>query len=286
MKLSDFLLGAGRPVAYYPKLRRITGSTNATIFLCQFVYWIGKEASGDGWIYKTSEEIEVETGLSYDEQKTARERLVKAGLMAERYARLEHKMYFRVDLDALNSKWATPDDGIPETGVAALAKADSEHSLIGTTEITTEITTIPSEKVPLKARIREPLSKEGFDWAIGKTKDASLHLDFKGLPEPFIPYAEVCVRVGGFKYKKNVAYDWLKTFSDWMEDGYQPSDVELAIKTIRKAGKVTIYRPGSITFQLSATAALRRSGRQIEATVETSDKPFYADAAEPPEKKP
>ena len=73
MKLTDFLSGVGRPVAYYPSLRRITGSTNATIFLCQLIYWKGKEADPNGWLYKESDEIEVETGLSYGEQKTTSE---------------------------------------------------------------------------------------------------------------------------------------------------------------------------------------------------------------------
>jgi len=141
MKLSEYLIGVGRPVAYYPKLRKITGSTNATIFLCQFVYWTGKESGEKGWIYKTSDDIEEETGLSYDEQKTAREKLKQAGLLEERYARLEHQMYFKVNLDMLNEKWGKPESAIPEHGEAALGKADSPHSLISNAENTTENTT-------------------------------------------------------------------------------------------------------------------------------------------------
>jgi hypothetical protein len=51
MKLTDFLQDVGRPVAFYPSLRRITGSTTATLFLCQLIYWKGKEADKEGWIY-------------------------------------------------------------------------------------------------------------------------------------------------------------------------------------------------------------------------------------------
>ena len=72
MKLSQFLTDVGRPVAYHPKLKKITGSTTATILLCQFIYWRGKESNKDGWLYKDSDEIEEETGLTYNEQKTAR----------------------------------------------------------------------------------------------------------------------------------------------------------------------------------------------------------------------
>src|SRR5258706_8449953 len=102
MKLSDFLIDIGRPISYYPGLRKITGSTTATIFLCQMIYWTGKEQSGDGWIYKTSDEIEQEMGLSYDEQVVARKKLVQRGIVEEDYKRLEHQMYFRVKMDALN----------------------------------------------------------------------------------------------------------------------------------------------------------------------------------------
>jgi hypothetical protein len=150
MRLSDFLTGVGRPVAYYPGLRRITGSTNATIFICQLVYWTGKESSGDGWIYKTSDEIEEETGLSYKEQTTAREKLIAAGLLEERYARLEHRIHFKVNLDALNSLWdsTTPTGGsptdqgdVPETPVGKMGKRPLVNSLISNTETTTETTT-------------------------------------------------------------------------------------------------------------------------------------------------
>ena len=145
MKLSDYIKGVGRPIAYYPGLRSITGSTTATIFLCQFVYWTGKESSGDGWIYKTSSDIESETGLSYDEQKTARSKLVKEGLIEERYARLEHQMYFKVNLDNLNEKWGNRETPDGEHGNVDMAKAESPFSLNSNTENTTENTSLESD---------------------------------------------------------------------------------------------------------------------------------------------
>ena len=140
MKLSDYIQGVGRPIAYYPGLRSITGSTTATIFLCQFIYWTGKESSKDGWIYKTSADIEEETGLSYDEQRTARKKLVSTGLIEENYARLEHQMYFKVDLDMLNEMWRKLNPQVPEMGNAKMGNVATPNSLIGTTEITTENT--------------------------------------------------------------------------------------------------------------------------------------------------
>jgi len=77
----------------------------AALFLCQAIYWRGKESSGNGWLYKSSEELTTETGLSYRQQKAARAKLRKAGVLDEKYRRLNHMMYFRIDLDALARKW-------------------------------------------------------------------------------------------------------------------------------------------------------------------------------------
>lgn len=140
MKLTDFLSDVGRPVAYYPSLRRITGSTNATILLCQFIYWKGKEADANGWLYKESDEIETETGLSYGEQKTARRLLVEAGLIEEHYARLDHQMKFRLNLEAINDKWGTSETSIPESGKPQFGNDEKPLSL-KESEITAENTT-------------------------------------------------------------------------------------------------------------------------------------------------
>lgn len=139
MKITDFLQDVGRPVAYFPKLKRITGSTTATILLCQFIYWRGKESSGDGWFYKTSEEIEEETGLTYNEQKTARKALVEAGLLQEHYARLDHQMTFLVNLDVIDEKWGTAQPNIPESDDSTLGNDGLSQSL-NESENTTQIT--------------------------------------------------------------------------------------------------------------------------------------------------
>jgi hypothetical protein len=120
LKLTDLLPDAGRPVAYYPILRRLTGSTNATLLLCQLMYWHGKQADKDGWIFKRAktspldedgrldashQSIERETGLTYKEQKSARRQLRERGFLRERRSWIEHRIYFRLDLEALGRAW-------------------------------------------------------------------------------------------------------------------------------------------------------------------------------------
>lgn len=137
MKLTDFLYGIGRPVAYYPNLKKITGSTTATILLCQFVYWRGKESDPDGWLYKTSIEIEEETGLTYDEQRTARKKLVENGLIEEHYARLDHQLRFRINLDVMNEKWGSIEVPDGEMGISQMGNKALPNSL-NESENTTE----------------------------------------------------------------------------------------------------------------------------------------------------
>lgn len=140
MKLSEYLHNIGRQVAYYPQLRLITGSTTATILLCQFIYWRGKESDPNGWLYKSIEEIEEETGLSKHEQKTARIKLKESKLLEEYYARLDHQLWFRVDLERLNELWGKLHPVLPESGNPAFGKAAFPFSLNSNTENTQENT--------------------------------------------------------------------------------------------------------------------------------------------------
>ena len=104
MKLTRFIIDMGRVVAYYPGLKKLTGSTTATILLCQLLYWASK-SKPDAWTWKTSDELEEETGLTYYEQKTAREILVEKKFLEEEYKRLDHTIRFRVNQDEVNNQW-------------------------------------------------------------------------------------------------------------------------------------------------------------------------------------
>ncbi len=101
MKPSDLVRDFGNPVAYYPGLVKHLGSVNAVVLFCQLFYWTGKEASELG-IFKTTEDIERETGLTYEEQLTARKKLKRRGILHETNKRLEHRIYYRIDTNRLD----------------------------------------------------------------------------------------------------------------------------------------------------------------------------------------
>jgi hypothetical protein len=108
LRLSEFLVGIGRVIAYYPGLRRITGSTTSAVLLSQFIYWHSK--TPDGWFYKSRDELTSEVCLTHEEQKTARIALLAKDLIEERYERTTHQFWFRVKLDTLNKLWGEIED--------------------------------------------------------------------------------------------------------------------------------------------------------------------------------
>jgi len=107
-KLTNYINDLGRVIAFYPGLKKITGSTNASILLCQFLYWSDKTRD-NGWIYKTADEIEEETGLTYYEQKTAKNILVYLGIIESEFKRLDHTSCYKVNQDVLNTLWEEVD---------------------------------------------------------------------------------------------------------------------------------------------------------------------------------
>ena len=111
MKLSDYISDVGRVVAYYPNLKKITGSTTATVLLCQFIYWCGK--SDDGWTHKDYMQIEEETGLTRNEQRTAKRALAKLGLLEIERKRINHWSEYRVNKEILNKLWEEEKTGLP-----------------------------------------------------------------------------------------------------------------------------------------------------------------------------
>jgi hypothetical protein len=105
LKLSNFLSDVGRQIAFYPSLVKALGNRNDSIFICQMAYWKDKGNEPDGWIYKTAEEVESETSLTYKEQIRVRKRLKLARILQEKYYKSIHRMYFKVDWDVLNGIW-------------------------------------------------------------------------------------------------------------------------------------------------------------------------------------
>jgi hypothetical protein len=97
MKLSEHLTGIGRTIAYYPSVAQVFG-VKETIFLCQILFWSDK--GEDGWIYRTTEQLEKELGLSYKEQLTVRHNLRQIGVIEEKKG--NHKTFYRPNIEFID----------------------------------------------------------------------------------------------------------------------------------------------------------------------------------------
>ncbi|YCH28988.1 conserved phage C-terminal domain-containing protein [Erwinia sp. D4-22] len=98
--MSNLIALLDRPIAYQACFVRFGGVTGA-VLLSQLVYWHNRM---DGsWFYKTQKEIKSETGLSREEQETARRRLISAGVLEEDRRGVPAKLFFRVKADRLEA---------------------------------------------------------------------------------------------------------------------------------------------------------------------------------------
>lgn len=122
MTPSTILKNTGRAIAYRPNLARLFGGVVAELFFEQIFYWQDKADPVLG-VYKTQEELEIETGLSRKEQETARKLLREKGVLIETHKRLEHRMYYKIDCEKLDELLAT------------LANDTNEHSRMPESDI-------------------------------------------------------------------------------------------------------------------------------------------------------
>lgn len=98
MRLGEALATLGRPIAFYPVLGRACGGLAPGVLLCQLAYWHGKQRDPDGWIRKSSTELEVETGMTRREQQSARAVLRGLGVIEERVRGLPPTVEYRLSL--------------------------------------------------------------------------------------------------------------------------------------------------------------------------------------------
>ena len=150
MNPSTILKNTGRAIAYRPNLARLFGGVVAEIFFEQIFYWQDKADSELG-VYKTQEELEIETGLSRKEQETARKLLREKGVLTETHKRLEHRMYYKINNEKLDELLAT------------LANDTNEHSRMPKSDIRerTKVAFVNTLDYNTRLQINNPLPPKG-----------------------------------------------------------------------------------------------------------------------------
>lgn len=103
------LLDAARPIAFNINFARITGDAKAALFLSQLVYWTRRGAdvlANEGWIFKTRDQWEMETGLTRHEQLGVQTMLLEQGLIEAQKIGAPARNCYRVMAPMLGSRLA------------------------------------------------------------------------------------------------------------------------------------------------------------------------------------
>jgi hypothetical protein len=87
----------------YQRIFTVFGGIKTALFLSQACYWSYKkyEIGEDGWFYKTSKDWEFETDLTFHDQKSIRNKLIKLGILSEKRLGINATKHFKVNFERL-----------------------------------------------------------------------------------------------------------------------------------------------------------------------------------------
>lgn len=128
-----------RPIAFQRSFIRLDIGVTAALFLSQMTYWTNR-SDDDGWVYKTQEEWEEETGLSRYEQEGARKKLRSIGVLLEKRKGVPARLFYKVDNNVLYQVLVAANKNAekPHTGVRKTTKQVRGKPANFLTENTTE----------------------------------------------------------------------------------------------------------------------------------------------------
>ena len=219
----------GRPNAYYPKLAKPLGGINPAVLFSQLFYWQDK-ATSDLGVYKTRDELEEETGLSHNEQRTAIKKLQEKGVLIVTEKRLDHKTFYKIDnakvneilakfAESINQSSRSEESTHPDVDNVEFGATIKSSSLYqeNTTKTTTETTTNNIAVKPQKPK-RACQLPDNFK-PNEHHRDIALNENIN-LDTEFIKFKDYCL-ANGKKY-----IDWNAAFNNWLRNagGYKKSN--------------------------------------------------------------
>lgn len=105
MRIVDAISEVGDGKTWYPRLSRVFGLIES-IFLVYFIGWHGRQRDNEGWIYKKSNEIEEELGITYKQQIRIRKQLELIGVLESKFRRNEGITFYRINIENINNLYA------------------------------------------------------------------------------------------------------------------------------------------------------------------------------------
>ena len=161
-----------RPIAFHRCFVTLTGSVNAALMLSQAVYWQRRNEEGKWW-FQTREKWTDETGLTRDEQETARKRLSKFPFWKEGLQGIPAKLYFFVDIELLIQTITNPPASMVQSthpvGCIPANKEEAFPPAIVSKETKEETYLIPPIFEKEKKPLENPSSNESLTLAIYKS---------------------------------------------------------------------------------------------------------------------
>ena len=185
-----------RPIAYHPILAETCGGIGCALFLSQMLYWHGKQRDKDGWIFKTAEDFGRETGMTRDEQRTARKRLKAIGVLEEKLCGVPPTLHFRLHIDTLTERlanwettklnWEIPTIGIHAALGGTKSRKTAPTPIVGISQIElgNPSNSIESEITPESTPYRiDARTREGNETTDDETASPSSESEPEPVPQ-------------------------------------------------------------------------------------------------------
>ena len=221
MKATDYLLTIGNPIAYYPKLAKPLGGVSTAILFSQLFYWQDKTTSDLG-VYKTRDELEDETGLTHNEQRTAIKKLCERGVLIVTEKRLEHKTYYKINNEKVNKVLRNfakfmielprdinsthPELDIVDAEMTTKSSSlDQDITTKTTTKITTDIIVAKPQKQKRACQISDDFEPTTHHEDIAINENINLDNEL-------VKFKDYCL-ANGKKY-----IDWNAAFNNWLRN--------------------------------------------------------------------
>ncbi|OCG39412.1 hypothetical protein A9G28_09400 [Gilliamella sp. Fer1-1] len=215
----------GRPNAYYPRLAKPLGGVGPAVLFSQLFYWQDKATSNLG-VYKTRDELEDETGLTHNEQRTAIKKLCEKGVLIVTEKRLEHKTFYKIDNEKVNQVLSDFANAITQSSrqiknrhpdlYNVNAETTTKSSSLyqeNTTKITAETTTENTTDIIAD----KPQNPKRACQLPDEFKPNEHHRDIAinenvNLDNEFVKFKDYCL-ANGKKY-----IDWNAAFNNWLRN--------------------------------------------------------------------
>lgn len=144
-------------IAFQRAFIRPCGGSMSALFMSQLVYWINRTTNEYGWVYKTLDEMQLETGMTRREQDTARRHLKSIGWIEERLMGMPAKRHFRAGESFVNWYNNQPRVTFKKNGSPVCTKRTTKHVRnVQPASLYTQSTTHTTPEMPAKNTISTP----------------------------------------------------------------------------------------------------------------------------------